>query len=244
MNVQSPDCWQGQPLPAIAGGGGYTIVEMVVTIFIVTALAVTLGTFFVKLLTLREREREEAYVREKLSDVCGAYADAMSVGSAIVTTSTNATIVKYRQETGGVSLETGLVSRVVYIASTMNATNSTMDLDIYSFNPKELDIDRRITRKVRRSASGDAALLPLTGDMVSCTLTPLRGNGLAIGVKGMSVEESRLCEKMVPSATYQVAETALGYLEVKARYWIEEDDGGLVAKTVTVGRVVRLWNRE
>ena len=203
-----------------------------------------MGACFVKLMTLREREREDAYVREKLSDVCAAYADALSIGSAIVNTSTNATIVKYRQETGGVSLETGLVSRVVYVASTMNAESGTMDLDIYSFNPKESDIDRRITRKVRRRANGDAALLPLPGEMVSCTLTPLRGNGLAINIQDMSEEELRLCEKMVPSAAYQVAETALGYLEAKARYWIKEDDGGLVAKTVTVGRVVRLWNRE
>ena len=57
---------------------GYTVVELMVTIVIVAVLAATLGMFFVKLLRIQEREREEAYIRERLADICAAYADFVS----------------------------------------------------------------------------------------------------------------------------------------------------------------------
>ena len=117
---------------------GYTIIELMVTIVIVSVLAATLGVAFVKLLNIQEREREEAYVREKLADICGEYADKLSIGSSIISTSTNATIVKYRQETGGVSLETGLVTRVAYLSLQLSPTNDTVDMGIFSFENQDL----------------------------------------------------------------------------------------------------------
>ena len=221
------------------GRRGYTVVELMVTVVIVAVLAVTLGVFFVKLLSIREREREEAYIREKLSDICGMYADALSVGSS-VSTKTNldnqATIVKYRHETGGVSLETGVVTRVGYLTSLLNTTNRTVDLNVYAFerghksqifaNEKE-----NLSRKLTRRASGDARLIPLAGDMVSCTITPLN----CVGQPGADNEFAGFV-----AAT----NAALVYLQVSARYSVEDDDGNIVKKTATARRVVRLWNHE
>ena len=102
---------------------GFTVVELMVTIVIVAFLSATVGTFVCKLLTIQERDREEAYIREKLTDICGAYADFLSIGSSISSTtgvSNQETVVKYRSETGGVSLETGIVTRVAYLVAAMN----------------------------------------------------------------------------------------------------------------------------
>ncbi len=220
------------------GSRGYTIVELMVTIVIVSVLAVSVGVFFVKLLNIQEHEREEAYVREKLADICGEYADKLSIGSSIINTSTNATIVKYRQETGGVSLETGLVTRVAYLSSLLNSTNDTVDMNIFSIENRDL------SRKIARSARGDAHLLPLVGDMVSCTFTPLKTSTSTLNVETMNDTDAGMCAKMVPHAVFEATDAALGWLQVTARYRVKNDKGELETKTATAGRVVRLWNRE
>lgn len=207
---------------------GYTIVELMVTIVVVSVLAVSVGAFVVKLLTLHEQEREEAYIREKLVDICGAYADFLSVGSSIsaqTNLSDQAMVVKYRQEAGGVSLETGSVSRVVYLTSTLNTTNRTMDLNVYSRELGEL------SRKLSRHVNGDAHLLPLLGDIVSCTITPLNAEVL-------KTDDDPLF------AGFQTSDAALGYLQVTAKYQIKNGEGQIEAKTASAGRVVRLWNHE
>lgn len=205
---------------------GYTVVELMVTIVVVSVLAATVGMFFSKLLTIQEREREEAYIREKLTDICGAYADAMSIGSSFGTRTnflTNAMDVKvnYRQETGGVSLETGMVTRVTQMISSIDTTNNIVDLNIYGFS------QGNFVRKLQRKANGDAALIPLIGEVVSCTITPINYGASSLDGDGYSTNNA-----------------ALGYLEVKARYKIKNDDGDLEEKTATAGRMVRLWNRE
>lgn len=217
---------------------GYTIVELMVTIVIVSVLAASVGVFFVKLLNIQEHERDEAYVLEKLADICGEYADKLSIGSSIINTSTNATVVKYRQETGGVSLETGLVTHVAYLSSLLNSTNDTVDMNIFSIE------NRNLSRKIVRSASGDAHLMPLVGDMVSCTLTPLRTTALPLNVEDMNDTDTSMCAKMVPHAVFEATDAALGWLQVTARYRVKNDRGELETKTATAGRVVRLWNRE
>jgi len=206
---------------------GYTIVEVMATIVIVAVLAATVGTFFVKLLRIQERDREEAYIREKLADVCGAYADALSVASSFGThenplTGGTEVRVDYRLETGGVSLETGQVTRVAHLTSEVNLTNRTVDLKVFGFEQREL------VEKLSRIARGDALLLPLAGDMVRCTIMPLNAVG----------------DTRVDDTGFATADAALGYLQVVARYSVKNDDGELVEKTVEVGRVVRLWNRE
>ncbi len=204
------------------GKRGYTVVELMATVVIVAVLAASVGVFFVKLLTIREREREEAYVREKLSDICGAYADFMSIGSSFYSATNQfgrETIVKYRQETGGVSFETGVVTRVAYVSSSLNITNMTMDLGVYSQEPAGLN------RKLSRTMRGDALMIPLAGDIISCSITPLNAN----------VWDEEGAEK---------SDAALGYLQVSARYEVENDDGEIESRTATAGRVVRLWNRE
>jgi len=192
---------------------GYTIVELMVTIVIVAVLTATLGGFIVKLLTIQEQEREDAYVREKLSDICGRYADFISLGTSITNDLVHhATAVKYRWETGGVSLETGLVTRAAYLVASLDVTNRTMGLDVEAFEEKEL------RHKVSRRLSGDAPLLPILGDVVSYSITPINAQKLE--------------------------EAALFYLEVTARYEVENDEGIVEPKTVSAGRMVRLWNRE
>lgn len=196
---------------------GFTVVELMITIVIVSVLAATVGMFFVKLLKIQERDREDAYIRERLVDICASYADFVSVGSSfyISTNSLNALAeVKYRMETGGVSLETGLVTKVSYLTTMINITNKTVALDIYSQNPEGLD------RKFSTRMNGNASLIPLLGDMVSCTITPLN----------YSKSES--------TNGYETTDAALAWLQVKAKY------GENKTKTATAGRIVRLWNSE
>lgn len=200
---------------------GYTVIELIVTMAIVAALAATVGVYFVKLLTLHENEREDAYVREKLTDICGAYADFMSVGTAFCT-SNETVVVKCRQETGGVSMETGVVSRVVYLDSAINPYQHNMDFNFYGFEKGS------VSRRLSRAVNGDAALLPIVGGIVKCSITPL------------NAQKSEL-ERAGVLSGYQTSDASLGYLEVSARYEIEED-GKFIAKTATVGRVVRMWN--
>ncbi len=194
---------------------GYTIVELMVTIVIVACLVAVVGYFLVKLLRLQESEREEAYVREKLVEICGNYADAISVGTSFSTNKINSstlqTIVNYRLEAGGVSLETGTVTRVASFASSL--TNGTIALDVWGYKQLEW------TNKLPRTANGTALLLPLDSKLVSCTITPLPRNA-------------------------ELTNAVLGSLKVAADYKIEDENGELVTKRVTVERVVRLWNRE
>jgi hypothetical protein len=199
---------------------------MLTTFVIVAVLSATVGVFFVKLLNIQEQDREEAYVREKLVDICGAYADMMSVGSSIgtITNADNyAMKVNYRHETGGVSLETGVVTKVSHIITRANKLDGVLDLGVYAFESGGLDL------KLARPMRGDAALIPLTGDMVSCNITPLNGD---------------FANMVIDDDGYATTDAALGYLEVMARYQAKNDEGEFETKTVTVGRVVRLWNRE
>lgn len=143
---------------------GSTVVELMVTIVIVTVLAASVGTFIVKLLTLRENDREDAYIREKLIDVCGTYADLLSVGSSINTNGPGMQVT-YRQETGGVSFETGVVSQVTSLIS--DVTNGMVKLNVYG-----LELEESILKYVRQ-ANGNADLIPQVGNIVSCTVTPI-----------------------------------------------------------------------
>ncbi len=217
---------------------GYTIVEMAVVIVIVSILAATFGMFVVKLLTLQEQDREEAYIREKLVDICGIYADFLSIGSSF-STGTNllsqgqTTVVKYRRETGGVSLETGVVTRVAYLESSLNLTNRVLDLGIHVFEPKEVYTSTRLPDLTRldflRTINGNASLMPLVGDVVSCTLTPVNAT---------------VSEEDADFVGTETTDAALGYLQITARYPIKNHDGEVVTNTATAGRVVRLWNHE
>lgn len=209
---------------------GYTIVELMVTIVIVSVLAASVGIFFVKLLTLQERDREDAYIREKLSDICGLYADYLSLGKAFswnLDISNRMTVVKYRMETGGVSFETGVVSRVGRMTSMMNLTNRNVELVVDAYR------DGRLMSDLSRSLTGDARLIPLAGDMVEFRITPLSTPTSVVNVE----EDSEL-------VGMQTSDAAMGYLEVKARYAVKNEDGEIVTNSVAAGRVVRLWNHE
>lgn len=206
----------------MSGRRGYTVVEVMMTIVIVAVLSAMVGASYARLLTIQENEREEAYVREKLSDICASYADFVSVGSYI-SANTNPAIqavnVKYRDEAGGVSLETGVVTRVSSLSTLVNSMRETMDLDIYSFELQGLD------QKYSRTANGDAPLMPVLAGIVGCKIEPLN-----------ATESST-------RAGYETTDAVLGYLTVTARYEVKNEHGEKEPRTVTAERVVRLWNR-
>lgn len=154
---------------------GYTIVELMITVLLVTVLAATVGTFIVKLLTLQETDREDAYIREKLVDICGAFADVLSVGSSVNPTG-QGMIVKYQQETGGVSLETGVVSHVTVLTQLLNVVNKTLDLNVYG-----LELGSNVL-KLARKLDGTASLIPLKEipDIVNCDVQSLNGENAAL----------------------------------------------------------------
>lgn len=220
---------------------GYTIIELMVTILIVAALATAVGTFAVKLLTIQECDREEAYVREKLADICANYADFASIGSTFsVSTSGRENIVAYRLETGGLSLETGRVSRVAYF--TTATTNQTMDVNVYSLQQgKRSKIfyteKEGLASKWARILSGDASLLTLrTGQLnpleVICTIKPL---GIVAADRGFVPDENFAGFNIYSNA-------AFANLEVAAWYTYKNSRGEMVLTNAVVERLVRLWN--
>lgn len=214
---------------------GLSAIELMVTICLVVIIAAVVGVFLVKLLRIQEQEREEAYIREKLADICAIYADYISVGSSFhININSNSVdpilLIKYRQEAGGVSLETGRVSRVAYLTAKVNTKCEdeigAMKLDIFSRDPEG------VTKRHSDSMNGNASLIPLLGNVVSCTITPLNNNWIEDGTNEDGTN------------SYKKTDAALGLLSVTAKYEIENDDGELETKTVTAERVVRLWNRE
>ena len=199
--------------------------ETAVTLGLAALLAAMVGTGMARMLALQEREREEAYVRESLADVCAAYADMISIGSSMrgsTNLANQAVTVGFRQETGGVSLETGRVTQVAYVTSMANPETKALELDIYSLVPEGLDL------RLSFNARGDAALIPLAGEMVSCTVRPLNYDP----------------ETATNTAGFLITDAALGYLEVKARYAVKNKKGEEEERFATAGRMVRLWNRE
>ncbi|MGN0844998.1 MAG: prepilin-type N-terminal cleavage/methylation domain-containing protein [Kiritimatiellia bacterium] len=196
---------------------GVTVVELMATLVIVSVLAATVGVLIARLFGIQEREREEAYIREKLADACGVIADFVSVGSSLAW-SNRLAVVQYRQETGGVSLETSLVSRVAYLTFGTNSMTHALDLNVFGSESGQ------IVRKLSRTMRGDAHLLPLAGEIIRVQITPLSATPLA-------------AENAEPDA-------ALANLEVAARYEIEDESGQPAVRTAKVERVVRLWNHE
>ena len=213
---------------------GYTIVEMMVTIVIVSVLSATVGSFVVKLLTLQEQEREAAYIRERLVDICGIYADYLSIGSSI-TNDTSSTVanfaVDYRQETGGVSFETGRVSRVVRLESSER---------VYS-----------ALNQLQRNLFLNAEILTSTGGLLSSEFArEFRGDDTPlVSTKELKIKKNkvdlnyRLIPLVSPADEFQVS-PAIWRLEVKADYFVEKDNGVLVHTNAVVSRLVRLWNKE
>ena len=201
---------------------GYTIVELMVTIVIVSLLTAVLGTFVVKLLTLQEMDREEAYVREKLVDICGFYADFLSVGSSFGTNRFQMA-VKYRQEAGGISFETGRISRVVHMISSV--TNDLFVSDVHVAKSEGGLFSRNLNQ-----ISGDGWLRNVMASNLTFSISPIG-----------SIEPPKLEEdSSLPGLL--VTDAALGCLRVSAQYASEDERGRLAMKTVAVERVVRLWN--
>lgn len=201
-----------------SGRHGYTIVELIVTMVIVVVVSATVGGFFVKLLTFHEKERHRAYIQERLVDICGFYADYLSLGTNVCN-DVNRFGVDYRVETGGVSFETGRVSRVAQFVSSMKTSaqfrNTTLDFSAWAFEPGI------ITNKFCRNLRGDdTPLVPLS------SIRELK-------IKGRNVNLSHRLDPLNASGT-------LWHLQVLATYEVEDGD----SEAVRACRIVRLWNRE
>lgn len=206
---------------------GYTIVELMVTIVIVSVLAATLGTFVVKLLTIQEQDREEAYIREKLADVCATYADFLSLGTNI-STGVSDFIAIYPHETGGVSLETGRVSRVAEL-STSNTRNRaelvTIDLNVGTFEQGK----ETLVNKYSRTLRGDDTPL----------MNPKSLKELKIGENNDgNINLFYKLEPLLPG------NGALWNFRVMAQYKVTYEKGRQENKTLMAERIVRLWNRQ
>lgn len=207
---------------------GYTIIELMVTVVIVAVLAATVGTLFVKLLTLQEKDRAEAYVRENLVEMCGLYADYLSVATTISNVVTGVApcfFAKYPQETGGVSLETGRVAHVTQLAAYSKLNEGLYDNQTRTYATLGLNI-----------ATGNVGGPPL--------MREFRGDDTPL----LSIKDLRINDNPV-SLSYGIVplnadeeNAALWCLQVRADYVVKNDDGNFVYTNASVRRVVRLWN--
>ena len=199
---------------------GYTVVELMVTILIVTVLATSVGVFFVSLLTIQENEREDGYVREKLADICAAYADMLSVASSFETNTDRRVIAQYPREAGGVSIETGGTFTTGNVVRVACLTSSVIRVgNAYNFirmNVCAMDMDGCFREKYTPRLDGDAELLPLPGNIKNCKLMWIKTNGVDCA--------------------------SLGCLEIEAEYEVKNRLRKKELKTATARRVVRLWN--
>lgn len=223
---------------------GYTIVELMVTVVIVSVLAATIGMFVVNLLTIQEQEREEAYIREKLTDICATYADLLSLGTNIsISAYSNGLPSKhnvfYRHETGGVSLETGgrfssttgRVSRAAQLNLSMIKNNYdpnvpiVMGLDVQAFEQAN---ENSISKFSRILHGDDTPLMHLQ------SMKELRVSG------NNRIDLSYELKPLIMST----GDNALWLLKVMALYKVTYAKGRAENKTLTAERIVRLWNRQ
>lgn len=127
----------------------FTIVELSITVLIVAILCVFVGGSIVRLLKLRESNREEGYMREKLSLICAETADYLSMANSLIAlTNEHGLIIKggFRMETEGPSFETGKVVKVsgVYLSGTNGVFNlalNTSDSRYNGFKKQTLNAD-------------------------------------------------------------------------------------------------------
>lgn len=199
---------------------GYTLVELMVTVVIVAVLAATLGIFLINLLTLQEQDREEAYIRERLVDICGIYADYLSVGLTVSNTVGSANFdVKYPEETSGISFETGRVIRVAMLRSSAKLYDADRNLCIDTFDV------RGVPRNLSNEFRGD--------DIPLMTAVDLNINDRPV-----------LLRCWIDSLNGPIESAAIGNLHVRADYWVKRDNGFLVPTNAIAERIVRLWNHE
>jgi hypothetical protein len=145
---------------------GFTVVELCVTILIVAILCVLLGGAFVRLLRLHESNREEGYMREKLTFICGEVADHLSMAKSIIAVSNQYGIILkggFRMEMEGVSYETGKVVKVNGLY--LSGTNGT-------FNVKIDTADDRYNGSIRQTLDADGMLMNVLAKIVEFRIDP------------------------------------------------------------------------
>ena len=151
---------------------GFTVVELCVTVLIVAILSVWLGGSIVRMLKLRESNREEGYMREKLALICAEAADYLSMANAITSVSNQYGIVLkggFRMEMEGVSYETGKVVKVngLYLSGTNGTFNIALDT-----------ADSRYNGCVRQTLDADGMLMNVLAKIVEFRIDPPIVNGV------------------------------------------------------------------
>ena len=145
---------------------GFTVVELCVTVLIVAILSVWLGGSIVRMLKLRESNREEGYMREKLALICAEMADYLSMANTITPVSTQyGTVLKggFRMEMEGVSYETGKVTKVeaIYLSGTNGMFNLVLDT-----------ADNRYNGSIRQTLDADGMLINVMAKIVEFRIDP------------------------------------------------------------------------
>lgn len=122
---------------------GVTLVELLVVVVITSIVAVGLSFAISASLRFNQQYREESYVRERLCDVLERVSDYLSMANAApVSNGVWSGSAQYRMETGGVSFETGRVSRVTGTAYAVN--NMNMDVEIDTGDPQWNGVLRKV----------------------------------------------------------------------------------------------------
>lgn len=146
---------------------GFTIVELLVTMLITTIVVVVFGLGVVRLLKLEESNRQEGYIRERLTMITSTYADYLSMGSGLwpvdLPDNVKGYCTEFRTETGGVSFETGKVTRVVGMTSSVS--NGFFNIGINTAG----EISNVLLEK---HISGAAELLPVLSLITDISIYP------------------------------------------------------------------------
>ena len=149
---------------------GFTLVELLITMLITTIVAAVFGLGVVRLLRLEESNRQEGYIRERLTMITSTYADYLSMGSKLwpvnFPNNVKGYSTEFRTETGGVSFETGKVTRVVGMTSSVS--NGLFNIGINTAG-------EMFNGFLEKHISGAAELLPVLSLITDVSIYPEDG---------------------------------------------------------------------
>lgn len=194
---------------------GVTLVEMLVTLLLVMIVAVGLSTAISAALSIEQRYREESDIRTALA----LQMDYAERYFSLATSITNQQTAAFRQETDGISMETGHWNRVSGV--TLSTTNNVLNFRITSNDSERHDA------VADREFSADSMLRAslVQTNATRCTYARLEGDGTVRRL----VLKTDFLEKV---RTNTVAGT---------RMWLTTVTR---TNTISVERPIRMWNKD
>lgn len=155
---------------------GFTIGEMLITMLITTIVATLFALGISRLLKVEESNRQEGYIRERLTMITSSYADYLSMGSSLALAEgpnhTKVYQTYFPMETGGVSFETGKVVRVVGMATSVS--NGLFNVCMNTAGRDSPDV-------LEKHVSGAAELVPVLA-MITDVMITSSTNAPAVGM--------------------------------------------------------------